>query len=431
MGKWRGGGHPVAPFLFSYSAGIRMFKRFLTAVVATALVCTGLAPVANAEEGGKSNAVRAEVGKPIQAALDLIKSKKTKEALAKVREAEAVKDRTPYETYLTERVKGQAYAAAGDGLAAARSFEAAAGMPGAPAAERGVMMTAAAGQYYSGRDYAKASTLAARAIKDGNNDPAMRTIYVQSLYLAGDYASTIKVLGPEVQASRKPSEESLQMLAQAYLKLNDQTGYAKTVEKLLSNYPKKEYWQSVIYDAKQHGGLGDRLALDLVRLQRATGTIKSASEYEDAIALALQQGYPIEAKQALDEGIAAKVLGQGAEADRHRRLGDMTNRQLAEDKKALGSQDAQVLAAKDGAGQVSVGFNYVLYGQADKGLAMMEAGLAKGGLKRPEDEKLHLGYVYLLAGKKVKVLQTMKGIIGKDGAGTLVGLWVIYLGQAN
>lgn len=406
-----------------------MLKRFLTTAVVMALTCTGLVPAAHAEEGGKSNAVRAEVGKPIQAALDLIKSKKGKEALAKVRDAEAVKDKTPYEAYLTERVKGQVYAASGDSLAAARAFEAAAGMAGAPAAERATMMTAAAGQYYGARDYAKASALASRAIKDGNNDPAMRTIYVQSLYLSGDYAGTVKALAPEVQGKGKPSEESLQMLAQAYLKLNDQAGYAKTVEKLLTSYPKKEYWQSVIYDAKQRGGLGDRLALDLSRLQRATGTIRSAAEYEDAIALALQQGYPIEAKTVIDEGTAAKVLGQGAEADRHRRLADMTAKQLAEDKKTLGSQDAQAAAAKDGAAQVSVGFNYVLHGQADKGLAMMEAGIAKGGLKRPDDEKLRLGYAYYLAGKKAKAVQTMKSVSGKDGAATLAGLWVIYLGQ--
>lgn len=410
-----------------------MIKGYLATAVFVGVV--GTAMFGSIPAVAESTAVRPEVGKPVQAALDLLKSKKNKEALAKLKDAEAVKDRTPYELYLVERVKAQAYAASGDTLAAARAFESAAALPGAPAGDRASLVTAAAGQYYSGRDYAKAAAIAGRAIKDGGGDASLRTIYVQSLYLSGDYANTVKTLSADVraeeQAQHKPSEEQLQMLANAYLKLNDQSGYAKAVEKLLSHYPKKEYWQSVIYDAKQHGNLGDRLGLDLSRLQRATGTIKTASEYEDAVALALQQGYPIEAKKALDEGFAAKALGQGAEADRHRRLGDMTNKQLAEDKQALGSQDAQALAAKDGTGQVNLGFNYVLHGQADKGLAMMEAGIAKGGLKRVDDAKLHLGYAYYLAGKRARAVQTMKTVSGTDGAATLAGLWAIFLSQAN
>src|SRR2546426_6785333 len=65
------------------------------------------------EPGAGVQTVRPEIGKPIQAAIELLKSKKGKEALAKVREAQAVGDRTPYENYLVERVLGQAAATAG------------------------------------------------------------------------------------------------------------------------------------------------------------------------------------------------------------------------------------------------------------------------------------------------------------------------------
>src|ERR1700704_4564673 len=65
------------------------------------------------EPGASGQTVRPEIGKPIQAALELLKSKKGKEALAKVQEAQAVGDRTPYENYVLERVLGQAAATAG------------------------------------------------------------------------------------------------------------------------------------------------------------------------------------------------------------------------------------------------------------------------------------------------------------------------------
>ena len=59
--------------------------------------------IAQEPGAGAAQTVRPEVGKPIQAAIELIKSKKGKEALAKVREAQAVGDRTPYENYVVER----------------------------------------------------------------------------------------------------------------------------------------------------------------------------------------------------------------------------------------------------------------------------------------------------------------------------------------
>src|SRR2546428_10381575 len=84
------------------------------------------------DPGAGGQTVRPEIGKPIQAAIELLKSKKGKEALAKVREAQTVGDRTPYENYLVERVLGQAAAAAGEPSIAARALENVASSPASP-----------------------------------------------------------------------------------------------------------------------------------------------------------------------------------------------------------------------------------------------------------------------------------------------------------
>ena len=67
------------------------------------------------------------------------------------------------------------------------------------------------------------------------------------------------------------------------------------------------------------------------------------------------------------------------------------------------------------------------YGALDKGLPLMEQGLAKGGLKRPDDAKLHLGLTQALAGRKDDAKQTLAGVQGSDGAGDLARLWTVYL----
>jgi hypothetical protein len=148
------------------------------------------------DQAAKGQTVRPEVGKPIQSAIDLLKAKRGKEALARVREAQAVHDKTPYESYIVERVFAQAAAMAGDAAAAARAFEAVAASPAAPEAERRQFLAAAAGQYYVAKDYAKAAETASRYLKQGGTDKSVRTMYIQALYLGNNFAAAAKAIAP-------------------------------------------------------------------------------------------------------------------------------------------------------------------------------------------------------------------------------------------
>ena len=64
--------------------------------------------------GAQAQAVRPEIGKPLQAAQELIRAQKYKEALAKVREADAVGGKTAAENSLIERMRISAASGAGD-----------------------------------------------------------------------------------------------------------------------------------------------------------------------------------------------------------------------------------------------------------------------------------------------------------------------------
>ena len=100
--------------------------------------------------------------------------------------------------------------------------------------------------------------------------------------------------------------------------------------------------------------------------------------------------------------------------------------------------DAKVLADivqansdKDGNLMVQLGYAQVSAGQADAGLKLIEQGIAKDKLKRPEDAKLHLGIAQLLAGKKAKAQQTLRSVGGTDGTADLARLWIIQSNQGN
>lgn len=388
------------------------------------------------DPGAKGQTVRPEIGKPIQAAVELLKQKKGKEALAKVRAVQAAGDKTPYENYLVERVLGQAAAAAGENATAARAFESVAASTAAPEGERRQFVAAAASQHYLAKNFAKAAELAGRYFREGGTEKSVRTIYVQALYLGNNFAAAAKELLADVEAEEKagsvPTEEQLQLLANAYLQQRDSAGYPRAMEKLLAYHPKRDYWLSALHGVAARPEFSERLAIDVARLKLETGTMRSADEYLEAAQLSLQEGFPIEAARIIDQGYAAGLLGKGTEAGRHRRLKDMAARNFAEDRKALAQDEAQSAAGKDGKTLFSDGFNYVLHGKFDKGLAMMEKGLRDGsGFRRPEHAKLQMAYALHLAGQNQKATQLFKTVKGTDGAAALARLWAIRLGRRS
>src|SRR5215203_6320754 len=164
-------------------------------LLAAALVLGGGAA---AQEG-----LRPEGGRPLQAAQDLIKSGKYREALAKVREAEAAGARNANETYLIERMRLAAASGAGDAETAARSYEALSGSGRIPGPEKLRMIESIAGSYYRAQQYAKSMQWSQRYFREGGTSSAIRTMLIQSQYLSGDFAGATRELMAEVQAAER------------------------------------------------------------------------------------------------------------------------------------------------------------------------------------------------------------------------------------
>ena len=377
------------------------------------------------------DSLRPEVGKPLQAAQDLVKAGRYKEALAKVREADAVGGKSANESFMIERMRMAAASGAGEADTAARSYEAISGSPKVSAGDKLKMVESIAGSYYRLREYGKSMQWSQRYFRDGGTNPAIRTMLIQSQYLGGDYAGAAKELNAEVQATEKaggtPAEDRLKLLLNAASKLNDTNAYVHAIEKLVTYYPKKEYWVDLLSRMQRKSNFSDRFALDTYRLSLATGSMSAPGDFMEMAQLALQAGFPSEARQVLDKGFAAKVLGVGPEAARHQRLRDLVLKTLEDDKKTIAADETQARAAKDGTALVNVGMNQVFNGGGAKGIEVMQQGIAKGNLKRPDDARLHLGVAQVAAGDNPKALTTFRGVTGTDGSADLARLWSLHL----
>jgi hypothetical protein len=391
----------------------------LVAAVAAALVFG-----AAQGQGG----MRPELGKPLQAAQEMIKAGKYREALAKVREADAVGGKSAAENLLVERMRLAAASGAGDADTAAKSFETVG--PSVAGPDKLRMIESIAGTYYRAKEYAKAQQWYQRYFREGGTSSANRTLMIQTQYLSGDLAGVSKELMADIQGAERsgatPSEDRINMLMNAAVKQRDVGSEAFALERLVMYYPKKEYWVTLLSRLQRKPGFSDRLALDTYRLSLATGSMTAGADFSEMAQLALQAGSGAEARQVVDKGFAAGALGTGAEADRSKRLRDLINKRVDDAKATAAEDEKAALAAKDGNDLVTIGLNQVFEGQKAKGIQLMQQGIAKGGLKRPEDAKLHLAIAQLQAGENAKAQATLKTVSGNDGTSDLARLWSLY-----
>ena len=229
-----------------------------------------------------------------------------------------------------------------------------------------------------------------------------------------------------MDSNKRASEEELQILANCYLRQKDTAGYVNAIEKLVIHYPKQQYWTDLLSRVQKKPGFSDRLGVNVYRLRLATGNIAGASDYMEMAQLAMQAGVPSEAKAIIDKGYSAGILGKGDQAERHKRLQNLVEKTLADSLKNRAQEEREALVAKDGNDQVRIGLNYVYEGNAAKGIPLIEQGIKKGGLKRPEDAKLRLGEAQLFAGNKQRGVQTLREVKGTDGTADIARLWVLH-----
>lgn len=395
-----------------------------------ALGFTAATPVIGLSVAHAAEAVRAEIGTPLQNAQKLMKAGKNKEALNELRKADNVGNKTANESYLIERVRASAASAAGDYDTAASAFEKLIASGKLSSAEKANFSEGLIGIYMRAREFGKANAAIERQLKD-RNDPKLRAYLIQNYFSMGKTAEATRLLQADLaadeKAGRRPQEDQLQMLSNIQNKAGDKNGYISTVEKLATYYPKDSYWLILLNRISGKPGFSQRLSVDVLRLRLHHGMLSKPAEYMELAQLVLRDGAAGEAVKVINKGYADKVLGVGPDAARHERLKALADKTLAETKSKAAANEADLVKTNDQDGLVALGYALVQAGDSAKGIAMMEKAIKAGGLKRPEDAKLRLGQAYAAAGNKAKAVATLRTVRGKDGTAEIARYYVMSL----
>jgi tetratricopeptide (TPR) repeat protein len=188
------------------------------------LGAVGVSPGAVSPEAKYTNG--AKFAKPLKEAHDDLKAKRYADAISKLRAAENIEGKTPYDQHLINDFLTFAYVNTQDYAEAAKTLETEVDDGFFAQSEIPAKVRMLAEVHYQIKNYDKAIEYGQRGIKGGFGDDELTRLVGQAYYLKGDWNGTLKFEGELVSGDIKrcetPKKESLQLIYSACLKLQDE-----------------------------------------------------------------------------------------------------------------------------------------------------------------------------------------------------------------
>jgi hypothetical protein len=316
-------------------------------------------------------------------------------ALAKLREAEAVKS-TPDDTQVINSMKQFIGVKTGD-----------AALGGAAGAKAKFANDYAAGKWRE--------VIADADLLKKNNafDAQAQLVIAQAYFKANDFAGCVRYLKTIPQ-----SDTALELQARCAYEVGDEATQRQAYEALVARSGKPEYWAGLLKLGERSRGLSDHNTLDINRLRLLTGGMQTKDDYVSLAQFALQFKFAAEAQATLEKGVAAKVLSD----DRSMRLlttaKQMAAANLANESKAL----AAAKAAPQGDDLVGAGENMIGEGKAKDAVGVIQDGLKKP-LKDANNGQIRLGQAYLAAGQKAEAKAAFAKVKAPEKDAMVAHLW--------
>jgi tetratricopeptide (TPR) repeat protein len=351
--------------------------------------------------------VRPQVGKPLQAAIALANKGNSSAALAQVRQAESVSGLTSSERQAIDQTKQFIAAKTGN-------FSGGGGSATAAAAKFSADYNAGRYSAVTGEDVQLLKKYGAFTAQD-------QIIVAQAYYLSGRAEQAVAYLKPLVSGSH-PSENALHLMYSAAYKANDAAAMRSALERLVSDYPKPEYWGNLLQVAEAAKGLKDPQTLNLYRLRLRTGTMKSADDYMTAAEMALEFGSAAEAADTVQKGLDAKVLS----GDRVLKLLNTAKAQAAADEAKFAKTAAAAAKSRSGDDAVKLGEEMAGAGKGQDAITEIQQGIQKGVVEKG-NAQIQLGIAYLDANQKDAAIHAFEAVPKADTNDSMIGqLWAIY-----
>jgi Tfp pilus assembly protein PilF len=278
------------------------------------------------------------------------------------------------------------------------------------------------------KDYAKALQYGTTYLQSNPNDTEIALALAQARYLSGDFAGAKAAAEQIIASNPKPPESVLLLALRTNYEMKNDAGTMQALEGLVRNYPQPKYWEDLLNN-QLFRTKDDRGLRALYRLMEDTNTLDKGEEYGEMGATLVTGGFPIEAKQILERGMAANVFQGDAKA---RAQGDLDRARsgAALDMKDLPNADKQLGAAKNANEMIGIGKLYFSAGEYAKAADAVQKGLTKGGATDADDANLLLGVARARAGNNAEAAAAFEAV-KNPALAEVARLWKLKLDTAS
>ncbi len=328
--------------------------------------------------------------KPLKACNDSYQAKKFDDAIAKCKEATSLPNRSAYDNFVINQILAVSYAQTKRYTEAYPVLKEVVESPYVDRKSKDVFILTLGQIAFGAKDYPAAIDWAQKAIADGQDNADTRGMIANSYYAQKKFkectTAAQDVVGRAEKAGQRPTENSLQMLFACQSNSNDMSGQGRTIEKLVTYYPKPDYWLNAMITLIQsaQSAHDDRLLLQVYRLQADVGTMKRNDQYGEMAKLAMEQGYPGEAVSVLDQAMAKNVFTDAREKAQYGRLLEAAKKGLEQEKLDVAKSEQEAMKSANGDLLIAVGASYLFnLGDATKAVTLIQQGITKGVAKIP------------------------------------------------
>ena len=344
-------------------------------------------------------AVRAAVGKPLQAAQAAAAAGNYSGAMNYVRQAEGVGGLTAEEQKIIGQMKAYIEVKSGGSVGVSDSTGAVAKF---------------SADYRAGR-YHEVIEDADLLRKYGALNGTNLEIIAQAYYRMGDYSGCARFT-----RANGGGVGMLELQMRCAFEVGDDATVRNAAEQLVAATGKAEYWGQLLKLAERAKGLSDHQTLDIYRIKFLTGSI-TGDDYLTLGTLDIQFGFAAEAQNVIQKGIAAKLLT----GDRPVRLLNLAKQNLQTDLASLPKTVAAANASKSGDPLVKLGEDYCGMGRYKDAVDAVQAGLKKG-VSDADNATIRLGQALYGAGQKDAAIKAFAKATTPNGELT-AHLWSLYV----
>jgi tetratricopeptide (TPR) repeat protein len=398
-----------------------MFQKLVRAVcIASVVSMTGsvviTTPVTAAQAADK---VSKEVGEPLNAALKAVQVNDWATAMASLKQAQAIANRTPYEDYVINKVLSLVAFNLKDYNTALTAVQAALASPSMPPEDKKDLLTNAfrlesrANSYPGIIQYGRQLEALAPMGEDELTNMAIAFYNTKDTASAQQYAE--KAIAAAKAAGKQPPQAALEITMNSQAKANPEAA-VQTLEQIVTQTNSPADWDRLIGVSFNAKGMNDVTAMDLYRLMLVTRAF-NASEAKLAGRLANSLHYYGDAVAIMESAGAT---------------GPDLSTAKSSSAKEQGLIATEISAARKSGGTTALNVAEGLYGYGRYAEAEELGRLAgaKAG-KNPGEAQMVVGMAQVRQGKFAEAAQTFQSVSGNAAMMRAAHLWGIFARQQS